>query len=373
MCILIIGCGVLGSRTLDMLLQLGTKHKIYVAARNLDDLRDRVNLSRLVAFNLGMQSDVEVVSINLENISQTAEAIKKLAPRVIFNATSLQTFWKISELPEVVYRKLALAGVGPWIPMHLSLSYNLMQAVQQAAVGSVVINGSYPDAVNVILNSVGLAPFIGIGNVANTIPALVVGAARILDVASHRIFVRFVAHHSVSNNLGSIGCTGGMPYILRVYLDNEDVTKEIDVSRLFSFFVGQLRRSRGVTGQIMASASATNVILAAMGAIPTRLHCPGPLGLPGGYPVVLFGRSVSLDLPSGVDVAQAIEANQIAGKGDGIESIDNDGTVTITDKSSDIMHDVLGFKASRYRLSDCWDLATEIKIRYAELCSRCLV
>ena len=44
----------------------------------------------------------------------------------------------------------------------------------------------------------------------------------------------------------------------------------------------------------------------------------------------IAGGAVELDLPAGVDEAEAVAYNERAGRGDGIERIDDDGTVHFT-------------------------------------------
>lgn len=55
-----------------------------------------------------------------------------------------------------------------------------------------------------------------------------------------------------------------------------------------------------------------------------------PGGLPGGYPVRIGGGSVSLDLPPGVARAEVVAFNERMAHGDGVERIDDDGTVYFT-------------------------------------------
>ncbi len=61
---------------------------------------------------------------------------------------------------------------------------------------------------------------------------------------------------------------------------------------------------------------------------------PGPLGLPGGYPVVLSNARVEFDLPPGQDLEEAIAFNQRMGRHDGVEAIAEDGTVSFTERAA---------------------------------------
>ncbi len=58
-------------------------------------------------------------------------------------------------------------------------------------------------------------------------------------------------------------------------------------------------------------------------------HVPGPEGLVGGYPVRLSKDGVKVFLPEGVTREKAIQINEEAQKWDGIEKIEEDGTVVL--------------------------------------------
>ena len=61
----------------------------------------------------------------------------------------------------------------------------------------------------VTIATVGLAPYVGAGNIANTIPTMRRAAAFLLGQSVESVDVRFVAHHFVGNYIASYGETGG--------------------------------------------------------------------------------------------------------------------------------------------------------------------
>ncbi|MGW1376193.1 hypothetical protein ACWD6P_18250 [Streptomyces sp. NPDC002446] len=73
------------------------------------------------------------------------------------------------------------------------------------------------------------------------------------------------------------------------------------------------------------------------GAAPLRWSTPAPGGLPGGYPVRITDRSVSLDLPSGLTQDEAVAYNERMGRADGVERIDTDGTVHFTEATHEAL------------------------------------
>jgi len=84
----------------------------------------------------------------------------------------------------------------------------------------------------------------------------------------------------------------------------------------------------GIRYNPVTAAAALPVLEALLpGAEPLRWSTPAPGGLPGGYPVRIADGSLSLDLPPGVTLAAAISFNERMGRDDGVERVDDDGTV----------------------------------------------
>ncbi|WP_433539396.1 hypothetical protein ACQP10_19230 [Streptosporangium sandarakinum] len=57
-----------------------------------------------------------------------------------------------------------------------------------------------------------------------------------------------------------------------------------------------------------------------------RASLPGPLGLPGGHPVRIHGRSLALDLPADMPPARAVALNSAWAERDGV-SVGRNGEV----------------------------------------------
>jgi hypothetical protein len=82
----------------------------------------------------------------------------------------------------------------------------------------------------------------------------------------------------------------------------------------------------------VVTAAAVIPVLEALlpGAGPLRHSTASPAGRPGGYPVRIAGGSVALDLPPGLSEADAVAFNERMAAGDGVDVIDDDGTVHFT-------------------------------------------
>jgi hypothetical protein len=83
-------------------------------------------------------------------------------------------------------------------------------------------------------------------------------------------------------------------------------------------------------GFSLFAASAVKNVVALLGSDPTDTHVTGPGGLPGGYPARVQNGQISLSLPGGLGVDEAVALNNAAARWDGIERIEPDGTVLYT-------------------------------------------
>jgi len=156
--VLIVGFGELGSQVYQLLLNSGTPLRITTADINEDAGFRKTNLMKFVAGQMGIDREVEFVKMDIYNIEETARQIARINPDIIYSAATLQSWWVITTLPGEVFRKLDEARFGPWLPMHLTLVYKLMQAVKESGKNPIVINSSFPDVTHNILSKIGLSP-----------------------------------------------------------------------------------------------------------------------------------------------------------------------------------------------------------------------
>ena len=362
--ILILGCGVVGGNVLDLLSRMTEPFEIHVASRRIDAVRLRVNLAIAVAANLGVENRIEAYRTDVENIDETANLLHEIKPDIVVNATSKQTFWLISTLPKQAYLDLAEARMGPWLPNHLALSYKLMQAVRQSGLSIRVVNAAFPDCVNPVLATAGLAPDVGAGNIANIIPTLRRVIAHLCGASFEAVEIRCVAHHFVGNEIATYGNAGGAPYHLQAWIGGEEVTDRFQDDALFALFSDKLKRTRGVPGQVMASSSVAAVVRAIATDSGLLHHAPGPNGLVGGYPLRIGAGRIELALPEGLSAASAEEINKGGQRFEGIERIDPSGAVHFTESRMEALTRTLGYQCRSMELADVGDWADELRAKY---------
>jgi len=237
--ILVLGAGVIGGQVADLLARMNDRYRIALAARDPDRVRHRANLAITVAMNLGFVPIVDPYATDVFDLARTAELIHEVQPDLIVNATSVQTFWRISLLPPPLYQTLDRARIGPWLPNHLATALAVMRAVRVSGTAAPVVNASFPDAVNPALATVGLAPLIGAGNIANLVPTLRRAAGAMLGVAPDGFQLRFAAHHYACNAISSHGHAEGAPTVLGVRLSDDAPAVPLDPAALFASVAGR--------------------------------------------------------------------------------------------------------------------------------------
>ncbi len=324
--VLFVGLGSLGSQIFDLLVRVPGRLSFLVGGRDLEYLKQRINLSFFAAAQLGSHPNVSWAFMDLWNVEQTAETITRFRPDIIFCAATLQRTEAIYHLPASVSEQLAAAQLGPRLPLHLTLIYKLMQAVKMTRLTITVLNAVYPDVVGPVLHRVGLAPTTGIGDLANNSPALRQSIALHLDmpiehVGVRQIMARYVSYWLVRRPLEDV------PYHLTALVDNEEPLSSLDLRTIARPLLTSLKRSGGVPGLLMTAASATLVFDGIVNNTGVVTHAPGPNGLLGGYPVKIDAQGIEVVLPPHVSLEAALQINEAGLRLDGIQKIEDDGTV----------------------------------------------
>lgn len=368
--ILVLGAGVIGGQVADLLARMDDRYRIALAARDADQVRHRANLAITVALNLGFAPMVDAYATDVFDLARTADLIDTVRPDLIVNATSVQTFWRISLLPRPLYQTLDRARIGPWLPNHLATALAVMRAVRASGTAAPVVNASFPDAVNPALATVGLAPLIGAGNIANLVPTLNRAVAGTLGVAPGRFELHFAAHHYACNAISSHGHPDGAPTALGVRMIDDASVVPLDPTPLFASVTGRYKRVRGIDGQIVAASSTAAMADAVLADQPRAMHAPGVAGLPGGYPVIV-GRGVAvLDFGTTIDRETAIAVNLAGQKLEGIDAIEPDGTIRFGAAQMEVLTSTIGYRCQQMQVEDAKFWADELQARYGAIAQR---
>ncbi|MFV2045454.1 MAG: hypothetical protein ACC700_19755, partial [Anaerolineales bacterium] len=222
----------------------------------------------------------------------------------------------------------------------------------------------FADSSNMILARRGLAPTIGLGNIDLIVPRIQLGVAKRLDVPIRNVTVYAILHH---HHFGCFkrGAIDLPAYFLRIMVGDQDVTKNFDADQLLHEVVQDYLSGEHLNPVV--AASGVKNALALLFDTGLLTHSPGPQGLPGGYPVRLSANGAEVFLPAGVSLEQAIAINEVGQRADGIERVEEDGTVVFTDEAAQILQEVLDYDLAPLKFDECDERAEELVAHFKAL------
>ncbi|PRA25963.1 hypothetical protein [Pseudomonas poae] len=361
--LLLVGAGNL---CLQILKILGPKNgfEFVVLGRNEETTVRLCNLVALSCAQLGQFISIKPVIADLTQIDKVTRLLREEAPDILVNCASLQSWRVITGLPKLTFEQLDQAQFGPWLPMHLTLMHYLMQAVKASGISVKTVNAAFPDAVNPILSRVGLAPDIGVGNVANLVPAVRFSIARLLECDPSDVQVRLYAQHYFSHYVPRGGLPPRASYRLLYEVRDRPEVARLPAEAIFSTVKTEFRRLGGVDGQFLTACSAVTVIEGLCSPTPVLVHAPGPLGLPGGYPVWLHDGKIDVQFSQACPQDEAVRINTICQSQDGIDEIHCDGSVTFNPRCMAVMQTLLGYAKHTMSIEQSADFARELASKY---------
>ena len=223
-----------------------------------------------------------------------------IAPDLVLNCASHHSPWERSSgWMDLVAR----AGFAVTLPLQAQPAMAVARAA--AETGALLVNACFPDLVNPLLTALGLPVHCGVGNVA----VLTASLRTALDLAPERE-LRVLGHHV------HLYPPRDPADDALAWLDGDLVPNVTDLlARQRATPRPELNHITGYTAALLVQDLLTGA--------EVRTNVPGPLGLPGGYPVLLRDGTIALDLPAGLDTASAVAWNQRAALADG-GSVDGD-------------------------------------------------
>jgi len=362
--VMIFGLGDLGGYVLEFLARVPNMPKIVTADINGEWGERKTNSAIAGASQFGLYPDIEFRQLDAFDIERTAKILQEVQPTVIYNSMTLQSWWVITQLPQEAYKTIDEARYGPWYPMHFVPTYKLMQAVKRSGIKTHVVNAAFPDLVNPALAKIGLSPTVGIGNIDNLVCSLRIVGAKMFNVPLRSVTVYMVAPHFVSYYMGRFGNSGGAPYYLKVMIDDKDVTPKMNRDEFLAKVTTVGKRPGSIQAHPVVASSVCRIIMGILFDTKQLGHAPGPNGLPGGYPIKLSADGVEVFLPENLTLDEAIRINNEAQIFEGVESIEEDGTVVLTEKSAGIFKKLLEFDCKVYTTKNCEAKAKELDEKF---------
>ncbi|QBD74513.1 hypothetical protein EPA93_00275 [Ktedonosporobacter rubrisoli] len=359
--VMLIGLGGLGSVLLELLVREKGIGRLLVAGRRIEQGQARCNLARLGALAQGYAPEVRFVELDLQRPEMVAEILTREAPDLVLSTATLLTWWLPSLLP--VEQSAALNHFGMWLPVHLVLSMKLMQAVRIAGYRGPVLTAPFPDVVNHVLAGLDLAPTCGIGNLPEVVAKVQLLACQKLNVSMEAIQVLMVGHHALGDVAFGEHAAELPSYFLRVICDGQDVTEQLKAGELL---LAPHPITSGPATHFLTAGTAIPLVTAMLAEREELLHAPAPNGLPGGYPVLASRAGVRVAPMAGLALEEAIEINERSHRFDGIERIEEDGTVVFCEAASEAFRTQLGYDCSRLRPSEAEERAAELIQRFRD-------
>lgn len=314
--LLVTGTGSLAEAVLFDLMAMPTgtgPMSIMLAGRNASRLAWLSQAANARACALDTRHRVAHRALDWDAPDDLARLIEACAPKLVFHAASLQSMWEIAGGDDAWAAGIRASGYGATLPLQVALALRVARAIGTHAPSSRLINACYPDASNEILMRLGHDVLCGIGNVA-TLAATYAGHLG-LDASSR---LRMLAHHW---QITAAIAGQGRRHPPRVWIG--------DAAESRPDALPDVRLPAGPALNLITGATGAQLIGAALGRIERYAgHAPGPLGLPGGYPVVFVDGELQLDLPPGVTRDEAVACNREWGQEEGV-TVDAHGMVRI--------------------------------------------
>lgn len=357
--IMIIGsAGSVGHDMMYQIASMGLPIKVIGSDVNEAKGKFEIEESLHIAHSFGHYPDLSFQKIDLFDIEGTAEILSELRPKVICNLASLGSWWVTRLLPDDEYKKIG--PIGPWLPNHLTLALKLMKAIKKSGVDIKVVNGAFPDATNVVLGKLGMAPVCGGGNMDLGIFRFKRIIARDMKVPYSSVKIYGVGHHGTFYTKRM-----DAPFWVKILVDGEDVTNKYPNTKLKDIYAeagyaASAQYAGALVDQMRTAASFLKNTLAVYYNTNQEMECvPGPNGLPGSYPCRLGEKGAEVFVPD-IGVEEAVKINEAGGQFDGIERIKNDGTVVYMDENVEYMREVVGYECKELKPSESEERAREL-------------
>ncbi|MFE3450372.1 hypothetical protein ACFXJ8_15710 [Nonomuraea sp. NPDC059194] len=238
---------------------------------------------------------------DLSSDDALADLLSRLSPVGLFLAASSQSPWERTTAPSAWTSLVRHAGFGLTLPFQAELALCAGRALAAVRPAAWFVNACFPDAVNPVLAAMGVPVLCGVGNVG----LLAASLQAALGLPDQRR-LRVLAHHVHLHKPDDGDADEAM-----AWLEGEPVT---EVGKLLA---AQRAADRSELNHVTGLSAAT-LVLGLLSGAETHTSLPGPLGLPGGYPVRLTGARLELRLPDGLALEDAVAFNQRCAIRDGV-------------------------------------------------------
>jgi hypothetical protein len=318
--LLLIGSGDMAERIALGIAASGAVANITIVGRS-------ASVGRLAAvMTSSYDVNVAVEEFDARDVRALTNVIRKANPTLIVQTAALMSPWALAGRSDPLAAALGAAGLAVRMPLQLPVLLATMRAVREADFHGPVANLSLPDLNHPFLHRHGLAPTLGLGNVAMYLLRARAALRREIGPSAEMPLIRVAGQHNhvydVMQARPRANVNDG-PYVWI----GEPGERRDELA-----YVGESMAPSAAYNAVTAAASLP-VITALLNGSDLRWSTPAPLGLLGGHPVRLHERHVSLDYPDGVDVETCIAMCAREARGDGFERFDEQGAVHFSEQA----------------------------------------
>jgi hypothetical protein len=341
--LVIVGTGSLAEKVVQTFSQLELgRLRVAVIGRAKVKLAQMALIANARAAISNVSTTFAPVEIPEFNAGAFSKAFRSLKPKIIFHAASLQSPWESAQGKTAWTRLIANGGFGITLPLQLGLIAQVSHAAADS--NAAIVNASYPDCVNVVLDRVGIRVTCGIGN-----SAIVEAFGRAHPLVANAD-VRVVGHHGHLSGWLKGMASASLP---RIWVKSREV-KGLRLSPKLSAIGEELND--------VTASTAVTIIRAQLTGETVKISIPGVPGFPGGYPFALRNRKFALRLPPGINLQKAMAHNKTGEVADGL---DIGGGVQFTARASHALTSV-GFEyAEGFDFAE-WSRARDAMLRLRE-------
>lgn len=247
---------------------------------------------------------------------------------LIINCASLLSPWAYLQATNSEGRALGTVGFAAQLCSQLAPVLQLADALNRTNSDIALINGAFPDAVNVVLGKLGLAPLCGIGNGGMLY--------RVIRLLQPEADIKVVAHHAVVQAL----LTGQFyPYDNYCHIEIDGVSRRWSELTKNSY---PLQRNSELNS--LTAAHAVDVIQALL--YPETIlktTIPAPYGLQGGYACRIQAGKIERLAPDRMNEQDIKTMLTTSAEMDGIADINENGVVHYTESLQLSLPDELAF------------------------------
>lgn len=298
----IVGTGGLAGAVCYSLAASSRPVRVLVLGRNAQRLAEICYIANARA--LGGPATFRSARVSLDDDGALADVLGKLRPTGVLVAASLQSPWESRSTPSAWTALIRRVGFGITLPFQAAVALRVGRILAAVHPDAWLINGCFPDAVNPVLARLNVPVLCGIGNV-NLLSASLHAAIRLSEGRS----LKMLAHH-LHLQAPPSGAEEAMAWV-----DDQPVTN-----------VGEMLAAQRAAARPELNHVTGHLTAGLVGRLLTdervETSLPGPLGLPGGYPVCLephvSGIRIRLNLPPGLSIEHAVAFNQRAAERDGV-------------------------------------------------------